>query len=85
MVITSSRSVKTVDPNEPIITISSRQSRKSGACRSHSARIANDHFEVSRFVAGRRGDDDRHPCFLTEREAISYMRDRLDRLAVFER
>jgi hypothetical protein len=25
--------------------------------------------------AWRRGDDDRHPCFLTEREALSYMAD----------
>ena len=33
----------------------------------------------------RHGDDTRHPCFLTEREAISYMRDRLTRIAVFER
>jgi hypothetical protein len=39
-----------------------------------------------RWVWGwRRGDDTRHPCFLTEREAISYMRDRLTRIAVFER
>jgi hypothetical protein len=32
----------------------------------------------------RRGDDTCHPCFLTEREAISYMRDRLTRIAVLE-
>jgi hypothetical protein len=32
----------------------------------------------------RRGDDTRHPCFLTEREALSYMADRLRRVAVFE-
>jgi hypothetical protein len=32
-----------------------------------------------------RGDDDRHPCFLTEREAVSYMEDRLRRIALFER
>jgi cytochrome P450 len=34
--------------------------------------------------AWRRGDDDRHPCFLTEREALAYMQDRLRRIAVFE-
>jgi hypothetical protein len=34
--------------------------------------------------AWRRGDDERHPCFLTEREALSYMADRLRRAAVFE-
>jgi hypothetical protein len=33
----------------------------------------------------RRGDDDRHPCFLTKREALAYMDDRLRRIAVFER
>jgi hypothetical protein len=32
----------------------------------------------------RRGDDIRHPCFLTEREALSYMRDRLTRMGAFE-
>jgi hypothetical protein len=32
----------------------------------------------------RRGGDTRHPCFLTEREALSYMADRLRRTAVFE-
>ena len=41
---------------------------------------------ADRWVWGwRRGDDDRHPCFLTEREAVSYMADRLRRVAVFER
>jgi hypothetical protein len=41
---------------------------------------------AGRWVWGwRRGDDTRHPCFLTEREAISYMRDRLTRIATFER
>jgi hypothetical protein len=41
---------------------------------------------AGRWVWGwRRGYDTRHPCFLTEREAISYMRDRLTRIAVFER
>jgi hypothetical protein len=34
--------------------------------------------------AWRRGDDERHPCFLTEREALSYIADRLQRIAVFE-
>ena len=33
----------------------------------------------------RRGDDRRHPCFLTEREALSWMDDRLRRIGVFER
>jgi hypothetical protein len=38
-----------------------------------------------RWVWGwRRGDDTRWPCFLTEREALSYMADRLRRTAVFE-
>jgi hypothetical protein len=32
----------------------------------------------------RRGHDTRWPCFLTEREALSYMADRLTRTAVFE-
>jgi hypothetical protein len=32
----------------------------------------------------RRGDDTRWPCFLTEREALSYMADRLRRSAAFE-
>jgi hypothetical protein len=32
----------------------------------------------------RRGDDTRWPCYLTEREALSYMADRLRRTAVFE-
>jgi len=32
----------------------------------------------------RRGDDTRWPCFLTEREALSYMADRLRRTAAFE-
>jgi len=32
----------------------------------------------------RRGDDTRWPCFLSEREALSYMADRLRRTAVFE-
>jgi len=31
----------------------------------------------------RRGDDARWPCFLSEREALSYMADRLRRTAVF--
>jgi hypothetical protein len=31
----------------------------------------------------RRGDDTRFPCYLTEREALSYMADRLRRTAVF--
>ena len=31
----------------------------------------------------RRGDDERHPCSLTEREALSYMANRLRRMAVF--
>jgi hypothetical protein len=35
--------------------------------------------------AWRRGGDDRHPCFLTEREAVDYMADRLRRIAAFER
>jgi hypothetical protein len=37
------------------------------------------------WVSGwRRGDDTRWPCFLTEREALSYMADRLRRAAAFE-
>jgi hypothetical protein len=32
----------------------------------------------------RRGDDTRWPCFLIEREALSYMADRLRRSAVFD-
>ena len=31
-----------------------------------------------------RGDDDRWPCFLTERDALSWMVDRLKRTEVFE-
>jgi hypothetical protein len=34
--------------------------------------------------AWRRGDDRRHPCFLTQREALAYMDDRLKRIAVWE-
>jgi hypothetical protein len=36
-----------------------------------------------RVWAWRRGDDRRHPCFLTEGEALSCMADRLQRLAIF--
>jgi hypothetical protein len=32
----------------------------------------------------RRGDDTRFPCYLSEREALSWMADRLRRTAVFE-
>ena len=32
----------------------------------------------------RRGDDMRFPCYLSEREALSWMADRLRRVAVFE-
>jgi len=32
----------------------------------------------------RRGDGTRWPCFVTEREALSYMADRLRRAAAFE-
>jgi hypothetical protein len=32
----------------------------------------------------RRGDDARFPCYLSEREALSWMADRLRRAAVFE-
>jgi hypothetical protein len=32
----------------------------------------------------RHGDDDRRPCFLTEREALRYMEDRLRQIAIFE-
>jgi hypothetical protein len=32
----------------------------------------------------RRGDDTRSPCYLSEREALSRMADRLRRVAVFE-
>jgi hypothetical protein len=35
--------------------------------------------------AWRRGDDRRHPMFLTEREALAWMADRLRRAAVSER
>jgi hypothetical protein len=35
--------------------------------------------------AWHRGDDDRHPCFRTEREALTYMEDWLRRVAMFER
>jgi hypothetical protein len=34
--------------------------------------------------AWRRGEDRRHPMFLSEREAVAYMEDRLRRIAVFE-
>jgi hypothetical protein len=44
----------------------------------------NDRCAVSGCGCGG-GDDDRHPCFLTEREALAYMADRLRRIAVFER
>jgi hypothetical protein len=30
-----------------------------------------------------RGDDTRYPCFLTRREALDWMQDRLHRIAVF--
>jgi hypothetical protein len=30
-----------------------------------------------------RGDNTRFPCFLTEREAVAYMEDRLRRMRVF--
>jgi hypothetical protein len=33
----------------------------------------------------RRGDDTRHPCFLTRTEAVAYMADWLRRGAIFER
>jgi len=33
----------------------------------------------------RRGDDERWPCFLEHRLAVSWMRDRLSRGGVFER
>jgi hypothetical protein len=33
----------------------------------------------------RRGDDARWPCYLSEREALSYMADRLTRVAAFAR
>ena len=56
------------------------------------ARAAARGFELEERVLGdrwvwgwRRGNDDRHPCFLTEREALSYMDDRLRRIAIFER
>jgi hypothetical protein len=44
----------------------------------------------AKVVAGRRvwtwrGGDERHPCFLTEREALTYMKDWLRRVAIFER
>ena len=32
----------------------------------------------------RRGDDTRFPCYLSEREALSWMADRLRRAEVFE-
>jgi hypothetical protein len=32
-----------------------------------------------------RGDDDQWPCFHTEREALSWMDDRLRRIGVFDR
>ena len=32
----------------------------------------------------RRGDDTRWPCYLSERDALSWMADRLRRIAVFE-
>jgi hypothetical protein len=32
----------------------------------------------------RRGDDTRFPCYLSEREALGWMADRLRRVAVFE-
>jgi hypothetical protein len=35
-------------------------------------------------VGVRRDDDWRHPCFLTEREAVAYMEDRLRRIGIFE-
>jgi hypothetical protein len=49
-----------------------------------------DGFElIERTSAGRwavgwaRGDDDRWPCFLEERQAVNWMRDRLSRGRVF--
>jgi hypothetical protein len=49
-----------------------------------------DGFElIERMSAGRwavgwaRGDDDRWPCFLEERQAVTWMRDRLSRGRVF--
>jgi hypothetical protein len=32
-----------------------------------------------------RGDDWRWPCFLSEREAVNYMADRLRRIAIFKK
>jgi hypothetical protein len=32
----------------------------------------------------RRGDDERFPCFLEQRLAVSWMRDRLTRMGAFE-
>jgi hypothetical protein len=34
--------------------------------------------------SGRRGDETRFPCYLSEREALSWMADRLRRTAAFE-
>ena len=34
--------------------------------------------------AWRRGDDDRWPCYLEERQAVAWMADRLKRRVVFE-
>jgi hypothetical protein len=49
-----------------------------------------DGFElIERMSGGRwavgwaRGDDDRWPCFLEERQALNWMRDRLSRGRVF--
>ena len=49
-----------------------------------------DGFElIERMSAGQwavgwpRGDDDRWPCFLEERQAVNWMRDRLSRGRVF--
>lgn len=38
-----------------------------------------------RVWAWRRGADERWPCFLTKREAIGWMRDRIQRGGVFDR
>jgi hypothetical protein len=54
------------------------------------AEARSDGFElIERLCAGRwavgwaREDDDRRPCFLEERQAISWMRDRLTMGRVF--
>jgi hypothetical protein len=53
------------------------------AARADGVDLDEKPFAGQWFNAWRRGDDERWPCFLTEREALDYMADRLQRGAFF--